>query len=130
MDRKRLLAVGVSLLVNATVSWALLPLALPPFRMYTISELAATLLWQAMGAVAWPLAFLGVVLSVLSGGHAPDLGSVVALLVYPAILVLAIRVATARGVLLWSLVLLHLLLSLSFAAVWWNVLNGYDFMVG
>ncbi|MCU0918636.1 MAG: hypothetical protein MUC88_29375 [Planctomycetes bacterium] len=52
------------------------------------------------------------------------------MLVYPAILVLAIRVLTARTFRLWRLVLLHLVLALSFAAVWWNVLNGYDFMVG
>ena len=120
----------MSLVVNAFISWALLPLVMPPFRMYTISELAETLLWQGMGAIAWPLVFLGVILSVLFCGHTPDLGSVLMILVYPCILVLAIRVFTARALRLWPLVLLHLLLALSFAAVWLHVLNGYEFMVG
>ncbi len=120
----------MSLVVNAFISWALLPLVMPPFRLYTISELAETLLWQGMGAIAWPLVFLGVILSVLFGGHTPDLGSVLMILVYPGILVLAIRVFTARALRLWPLVLLHLLLALSFAAVWLHVLNGYEFMVG
>ncbi len=130
MDRKQLLMVGLSLVVNALASWVLLPLTMPPFRMYTTSELAETLLWQGMGAIGWPFALLGVVLSVPFGGHAPDLGSVLMILVYPGILLLAIRRFTARALRIGPLVLLHLLLALSFAAVWWRVLNGYEFMVG
>ena len=130
MDRKQLLIVALLLVVTALASWVLLPLAMPPFHLYTTSELAETLLWQGMGAIAWPLVFLGVILSVLFGGHTPDLGSVLMILVYPCILVLAIRVFTARALRLWPLVLLHLLLALSFAAVWLHVLNGYEFMVG
>ena len=130
MDRKQLLLVGLSLAVNVLICWALLPLAMPPFRMYTTSELGETLLWQGMGAVGWPFALLGVILSVLFGGHAPDPGSVLMILVYPGMLVLAIRMFTARALRIGPLVLLHLLLALSFAAVWWRVLNGYEFMVG
>ena len=130
MDRRHLLPVGISLLVNVLVSWTLLPLVMPPFRMYTLPELAVALLWQGMGSIAWPLVFIGILLSVFSGGDAPDLGSVLIILVYPGILVLAIRVFTARALRVWALVLLHILLVLSFAAVWSRVLNGYEFMVG
>ena len=95
-----------------------------------MSELGETLLWQGMGAVAWPLVFLGVILSALSGGHVPDLGSVLLTLVYPGALVLTIGVLTSPRLRPWLLVLLHLAIALSFAAVWWRVLNGYAFMVG
>jgi hypothetical protein len=130
MGRRRLLIIGMSLVVNAFISWTLLPLVIPPFRIYTISELAETLLWQGMGAFGWPLALLGIGLSAPFGGHARDLGSVLMTLVYPGMLVLAVRVFTMHGRRLWPIVLLHLLLTLSFALVWWRVLNGYQFMEG
>jgi hypothetical protein len=130
MDRKRLLVVGTSLTVNALTSWTLLPLVIPPFRIYVLSELVETLLWQGIGAVGWPLAILGATLSLLFGGQISDLGSLLLTLVYPGILFLIIRVLTARSLRLWHLVLLHFLLTLSFAAVWWHVLNGYEFMIG
>lgn len=130
MDRKRLLVVGTSLTVNAFISWTLLPLVIPPFRMYVVSELVETLLWQGIGAVGWPFAILGAILSLPFGGQLSDLGSLLLTLVYPGILFLVIRVLTARILRLWHLMLLHFLLTLSFAAVWWHVLNGYEFMVG
>ena len=130
MDRKRLLVVGTSLTVNAFISWTLLPLVIPPFRMYLVSELVETLLWQGIGAVGWPFAILGVILSLPFGGQLSDLGSLLLILVYPGILFLVIRVLTARIMRPWHLMLLHFLLTLSFAAVWWHVLNGYEFMVG
>ena len=130
MDRKRLLVVGTSLTVNAFLSWTLLPLVIPPFRMYGVSELVETLLWQGIGAVGWPFAILGAILSLPFGGQLSDLGSLLLILVYPGILFLVIRVLTARILRPWHLMLLHFLLILSFAAVWWHVLNGYEFMIG
>ena len=130
MNRRHLLVAATSLLANALFSWAVLPIALPPFRMYTIPELGETLLWQGMGAIGWPFALLGVILSTLFGGHAPSLGSVLMILAYPCMLILAIRVFTGHALRLLPLVLLHLLLALSFGAIWWQVLNGYDFMIG
>jgi hypothetical protein len=130
MDRRRLLIVAVSLTLNGLISWTLLPLAMPPFRIYTCSELGEILLWQGTGMVGWPFALLGMILSLPFGAHLPDLGTLLFVLAYPVMLALAIRVLTARPFRLWPLVLLHLVLALSFAAVWWHVLHGFDFMVG
>jgi hypothetical protein len=130
MDRRQLLLVVLSLALNGLISWTLLPLAMPPFGIYTCSELGDTLLWQGMGLVGWPLALLGMILSLPFGAHLPDVSTLLFVLAYPVMLALALRVLTARPFRLWPLLLLHLVLALSFAAVWWRVLNGYDFMVG
>ena len=37
--------------VNGLLSWTLLPLVLPPFRLYSERELLEVLLWQGMGLV-------------------------------------------------------------------------------
>ena len=52
------------------------------------------------------------------------------MLMYPVILFLLIRVVAAKDLRRWELPLLHVFLTLSFAAIWYRVLNGYDFMVG
>jgi len=130
MDRKHLLIVAMSITLNGLISWTLLPLVMPSSRTCGCSELGETLLWQGMGLVGWPLAVLGTILAVPIGAHLPSLGSFLIVLAYPAMPALAIRVLTARPFRLLPLVLLHLVLALSFAAVWWHVLNGYNFMVG
>lgn len=131
MTRRRLAQVCLPLLVTALLAWTALPLALPPFRAYTPSELFETLLWQAMGAVGWPFALLGGGLSLLFGaGAGSTAASLLLMLVYPAALTLLARCLLARTLPRYSLILLHLLVVLSFAAVWYGVLNGYDFMPG
>jgi hypothetical protein len=50
-------------------------------------------------------------------------------LLYPAVLFLVLRMAILRRARPWEVVLLNLLVTVSFAAVWYRVLNGYDFMV-
>ena len=41
--------------VNGLLSWTVLPLVLPPFRLYYGRELVEVLLWQGMGLVGWPV---------------------------------------------------------------------------
>lgn len=130
MTRTRLAQVFLPLIVTALLAWTALPLALPPFRAYTAPELFETLLWQGMGAVGWPFALLGGALSLLFGASAANLGSLLMMLVYPAGLLLLARCLFAGELPRFSLALLHLLVVLSFAAVWYGVLNGYDFMAG
>lgn len=130
MTRRRLAQVFLPLIVTALLAWTVLPLALPPFRAYTAAELFETLLWQAMGAVGWPFALAGGALSLLFGAGAATAQSLLLMLIYPAGLALLARGLLARTLPRYSLILLHLLVVLSFAAVWYGVLNGYDFMVG
>ncbi|HSB89554.1 MAG TPA: hypothetical protein VLD63_05965 [Anaerolineales bacterium] len=130
MERSRLLVVGGSLALNGLASWTLLPLAIPPYHGYSLSQLLDVLLWQGIGAVGWPLAVIGAALSLPFAQGAVELGSFLLLLLYPAMLFLLIRVFAAKALRRWELPLLHLLLTLSFAAIWYRVLNGYGFMAG
>ena len=118
---------GVSIVVTALLSWTLLPFVIPPFRMYSPLELIEVLFWQGVGLIGWPLALLGGFLSLLLQPQSTDLGTLLFILIYPAIWILLILVLRAKR---WALIGLCLLLILSFAAVWYQVLNGYDFMVG
>ena len=59
-----------------------------------------------------------------------DLGSLLLLLVYPAIGLLLVLVLIPKRPNGWAVIALHTLLALSFAAVWHGVLGGTDFMVG
>lgn len=130
MDRRRLLAISVSLGINIVVSWTVLPLAIPPFRPYSHPELMEVLLWQGIGTVGWPFAILGALLSLLIQPGAVEASALLLILMYPAMLFLLIRVLTSAVPGHRQLIVLHLLLVLSFAAVWYHILNGYDFMLG
>ena len=130
MERRRQLIIAGSLSLNILLSWTILPFAIPPFQGYSRMELFEVLLWQGIGTVGWPLGILGALLSLPFRQGAADCGPILLMLMYPAILVLLIRVVAAKGLRRWELPLLHLLLTLSFAAIWYRVLNGYDFMVG
>lgn len=130
MERRRQLIIAGSLSLNILFSWTILPFAMPPFQGYSRMELFEVLLWQGIGTVGWPLGILGALLSLPFHQGAADFGPILLMLMYPAILVLLIRVVAAKGLRRWELPLLHVLLTLSFAAIWYRVLNGYDFMVG
>ncbi len=80
--------------------------------------------------VGWPLALFGGVLSLVMQPQSTDLGSLLLLLIYPAMLVLLILVLTPKRPKGWAVVALHMLLALSFAAVWHGVRTGYGFMGG
>jgi len=130
MERRRQLIIAGSLSLNILLSWTILPFAIPPFQGYSRMELFEVLLWQGIGIVGWPLGILGARLSLSFGQGAADFGSILLMLMYPVILFLLIRVVAAKGLRRWELPLLHLFLTLSFAAIWYRVFNGYDFMVG
>jgi len=104
-------------------------MAVPPFGAYPARQVVEVLLWQAIATIGWPFAIVGAFVSILYGTASPS-ASLLLTLLYPAILVLLARVFFSKRVRTWELVLLHLLLLASFAAMWYYVRNGYDFMVG
>ncbi len=122
--------VVASLIVNFLLSWTILPVVIPPFRFYKFHELGEVLLWQGMGAFGWPLACFGAAASFLLQGKSSNLVALLFVLIYPAMLCLLLLVLCRRRAKRWELGLLHLLLTFSFAAIWYGVLNGYDFMRG
>jgi hypothetical protein len=121
--------IASTLIANFLLSWTLLPFLIPPFRGYSPSEFFEVLFWQSIGAVGWPFVLLGVVLSVSFGAKLTNADSLFTLM-YPAIQFLLVRSAISRTQRYWELILMHVLVTLSFAVVWYYVLNGYDFMSG
>jgi hypothetical protein len=130
MVRKRLLAIGPALAVNAFLSWTVLPVVIPLFREYSIAELMEVLLWQGIGTVGWPLGFLGAFLSLIYQANAVRLGALLLMLIYPAMLLLFLLALIPKTSQRWQVILLHILVTFSFGAVWYHVLNGYGFMAG
>ena len=130
MKRRRLLAIGIPLAVNSLLSWTTLPIAVPPFGGYSIAQLVEILLWQGIGTVGWPLGLLGAFLSLIFKADAVSLGALLLMLVYPSMLLLLVLALISKTLHRWQLILLHLLLTFSFGAVWYHVLNGYGFMAG
>jgi hypothetical protein len=120
----------LSIIVNSMLSWTALPFLLPPFRVYTFGELLEVLLWQGIGMVGWPAALLFGSINALLQRSLADLGTLLLVLIYPSMLYLLIRAWRAKRLRRWELVLLNILITCSFAAVWYRVLNGYDFMAG
>jgi hypothetical protein len=129
-ESKVRIAAAASLVANLLLSWTILPFLISPFRAYPPGDLIEVLLWQGMGIVGWPLALIGGVLSLVIQPQSTDLGSLLLLLIYPAMLVLLILVLIPKRPKWWAVVVLHMLLALSFAAVWHGVRTGYEFMGG
>jgi len=121
--------IAATLTANIMLSWTLLPFVIPPFRAYSLSEFFEVLLWQCIGAVGWPFALLGLVLSLPFGARLNSANSLF-MLMYPAIQFRLVRSAISKTPRRWELILMHVFISLSFAAVWYYVLNGYNFMSG
>jgi hypothetical protein len=130
MDSRTRQKALLSLTATGLLSWTILPLAIPPFGAYTLAQAMEVSLFQVIGAIGWPLAILGVIASTLMGSSLGSLASVFGILIYPAVLLLGLRVFAARRRMPWELPLLHVLLVVSFALVWYAVRNGYNFMVG
>lgn len=122
--------IAVTLFINFLVSWTILPFAVPPFRIYSFSELFEVILWQGMGIVGWLPAILGGLINLIFQGNMSDPVALLPVLIYPTILLLLILVLFSKYYKLWMLIILHILLTFSFAAIWYQVLNGYDFMIG
>jgi hypothetical protein len=122
--------IGVSIVINLLLSWTILPLVIPPFGLYSLRDLIEVLLWQGIGMVGWPIALLGGFFSLLLQPKSTDLGSVLLLLNYPTMLFLLLFILISKRLKWWALILLHTLLTFSYAVIWHQVLNGYDFMRG
>jgi hypothetical protein len=43
--------IGAAMAANLLLSWLILPLVIPPFRLYSLCQLIEVTLWQAMGTV-------------------------------------------------------------------------------
>ena len=121
---------GLSIAVNGLLSWTILPLVLPPFRLYSGRELLEVLLWQGMGLVGWPLGLIGGMANLLLHRTWTDLVSLLLLSMYPVMILLLMFSLFPKRPKWWALALLHILIAGSFGAVWYKVLNGYDFMRG
>jgi hypothetical protein len=130
MLRARMLKVFAPLAVTLLLALTVLPLAIPPFRSYTIQELGEVLLWQAIGIVGWPLALFGALLSLPFRSATLEIAPIVLTLIYPIAFILLVLSLASRTVRLWPIILLHLAVLISFTAVWYGVLNGYTFMPG
>ena len=129
MDPKTRMTI-VYIAINFLLSWTVLPFIIPPFRAYSLSELVEVLLWEGMGTVGWPLALLGIFAGLFLKHELTNQVRFLFILIYPGMLFLLVRVLSSRCRKRWELILLHLLLTLSFGAVWYKVLNGYVFMGG
>ncbi|HSM25766.1 MAG TPA: hypothetical protein VK856_12955 [Anaerolineaceae bacterium] len=121
---------GASLLVNFLISWIILPIAVPPFGFYSFNNLMEVLLWQGIATIGWPFALLGGFASIFLQGNLSSLADLLIVLIYPGMLLLLIFVLFSKRNKQWMLILLHVLLTFSFVAIWYQVLNGYDFMIG
>jgi hypothetical protein len=108
----------------------ILPFVIPPFQGYSLHALFEVFLWQVTAAIGWPFAILGGLLSQLFTRGFDTLPDILFLLVYPVMLFLLGRAVFAKSLQRWELPVLHLLIMFSFAAIWYFVLNGFDFMVG
>ena len=59
-----------------------------------------------------------------------DLAALLLVLIYPTMLLLLLFVLFSKRSRQWALIVLHMLITFSFAVIWYQVLNGYDFMIG
>jgi undecaprenyl pyrophosphate phosphatase UppP len=126
----RMRSIIISIVVNSLLSWTVLPFLIPPFQIYSLNQLGEVLFWQVLGIFTWPIAILGGCFSLIFQAKLSDLGALAIMLIYPGMLLLFIQTLRTKQSKSWKFVLLHILISFSFAAVWYQVLNGYDFMTG
>ena len=126
MQRQTLTRLGLSLALNILLCSMLLPLVFST----SLAGMLEVLLWQGIGLVGWPFAFLGMALNLLFGGDFPDLVPFLLTLLYPAIEFLIVRIAISQSPRRLEFVLLHVFVVVSFVGMGTYVFNGYDFMVG
>lgn len=130
MQPKRIIIITIPLAINILISWTILPFAMNPAVVYSIGDLFEVILWQGIGLVGWPLAIVSGLLSLLISQDISQVGAMVMIMIYPAMLALLVRALFVKVVRLWDLAIPHLLIALSFVVIWAMVLNGYDFMLG
>jgi hypothetical protein len=130
MKHQHLLHIIIPLVVNIILSWTLLPFVISPSSDYSFSALLEVLLWQSIGMVGWPLALLGIAVSLPFGAELTSVIPLLFVFLYPALQFLLIRSLISKTLRRVDLILLHLCVFFSFVIVWYSVLHGYDFMVG
>ena len=130
MQCQPLFHLSLSLAANIILSYTLLPFAIPPFEGYSLSKLLEVLFWQSIATIGWPLALLGLVLSLPFGAKLTNMVSLLFTLIYPAIQFLLIRSVISKTLYRLDFIFLHIFIIFSFFVVWHYVLNGYDFMLG
>lgn len=130
MQRQHLFHLGLSLVVNILLCCMLVPFVIPPFGGYSFSMLLEVLLWQSIGMVGWPIALLGMAVSIPFGGKLTSVAPFLFILLYPTIQFLLIRSVISKVLHRLDFILLHIFVIFSFVIVWYYALNGYDFMAG
>jgi hypothetical protein len=106
-----------------------MPFVIQPFESYPYHKTFEVLLWQSICTIGWPFALLGMLLSFPFGAK-PASASTFFILIYPIIQGLFFHIIVAKMQRRVELIILHSFVLLSFAVVWYYVLNGYDFMSG
>lgn len=129
MRRQALIRLGLSLALNILLCCILLPFIIPPFPGFSLSALFEVLLWQVIGAVGWPLALMGLAISVPFGART-SAATLLPLFIYPVIEFLLIRLLISKTPRRIDFILLHIFVILSFIVMWSAVLNGFNFMPG
>lgn len=118
-----------SLGTNILICFTLLPLALQPGSSYTARQLIETLFWQCLSIFGWSIALVVGIIAFIQQGSGPDLDTILSIGIYPLMWLAVIFLIFLKNK--WiPFLALHILIILSFLAVWFPVLNGYDFMVG
>ncbi len=130
MQRQPLLRLGLSLAFSSFLCCTILPFVIPSFESYSLSKLLEVLLWQSVGMIGWPLALLGLILSIPFGAKLTSTVPILLMLIYPVIQFLLIRCMITKTLRRVDFILLHIFVIFSFVVVWYYVLNGYGFMVG
>ena len=75
-------------------------------------------------------AILGGFASLILQDKMSELVALLLVLMYPTMLLLLIFVLFSKCSKQWVFIVLHMLITFSFAVVWYQVLNSYDFMIG
>jgi hypothetical protein len=124
---------GLTSIVNLAFSSLALPFLVMPGSSWGLGHLLEVLFWQAVGLVSWPLALSGLVATAALSPGTSAWSAMIIVIAYPLLIGLALVAVLARrpaGLPWLALGLYHLLLLVSFAAVWRQVLGGYSWMVG
>ena len=117
------------LVSNALFSLVVLPLFLPPFRLYALSELAFTFLWCCLGLVMSPVypvvvVCLSILLYFLQGVSQMHAGLTFSLL-WTLLSFCLVRVLFFKPIKL-EIVLAHALTVIMIGGTWFSVLNKLD----
>lgn len=118
-----------SLGIYILICYTLLLFVLQPGSSFTARQMFETLFWQGVSLIGWPIALLMGTINFLQQGSASDLSTILSIGIYPLLWLSTILLILLKKK--WfPFLALHLLIILSFAAVWIPVIIGYDFGLG